>query len=157
MTQDPMTLETIHASAAQIGGCGILILGASGAGKSALALDLIDQCHLRGVQASLIGDDRILLTRRGGQTFASPAPQLAGLIEVRGSGIHAIDHVGEAPLHLAVRLVDMADAVRMPPQEAVEVLPGVFLPLLALPQGQSAVRAVLARLGRYGGVKNLVE
>jgi HPr kinase/phosphorylase len=152
-----MTLETIHASAVQIGQTGILILGASGAGKSALALDLIDQCHLRGVPASLIGDDRILLTQRSGQTFARPAPQLAGLIEVRGSGIHAIDHVHEAALHLAVRLVELPEAVRMPPEEAAEVLPGVFLPLLALPLGQSAVRAVLARLGRYGGVKNLVK
>lgn len=152
-----MTVETIHASAVQIGDIGILILGASGAGKSALALDLIDQCQLRGVHANLIGDDRIVLERRDGQIFASPAPALAGLIEVRGSGIHAMDHVPEAALNLAVRLVERTEALRMPPQEATEVLPDIFLPLLVLPQGQAAVRAVLARLGLYGGIKNHVK
>ena len=152
-----MTLEAIHASAVRIGETGILILGASGVGKSALALDLIDQCQLRGIAAGLIGDDRIVLARRNGQTFASPAPQLAGMIEVRGSGIHAIGHVAEAPLHLAVRLVPEKDAVRMPIEEPVEVLPGILLACLYLPQGQSAVRAVLARLGHYGGVKNRIN
>ena len=152
-----MTLETIHASAVKIGDIGILILGASGAGKSALALDLIDQCQLRGVHANLIGDDRIVLTRRAGQIFASPAPPLAGLIEVRGSGIHVMDHVCEAALHLAVRLVERPEALRMPPQDSTEVLPGIFLPLLVLPQGQPAVRAVLARLGLYGGIKNQLK
>jgi HPr kinase/phosphorylase len=152
-----MTAETVHASAVRIGETGILILGASGAGKSALALDLVDQGQLRGIDSGVIGDDRIVLTQRDGQTFASPAPHLAGMIEVRGSGIHAIDHIAQAPLYLAVRLVDENEAVRMPPEEPVEVLPGILLPCLHLPQGQPAVRAVLARLGYYGGVKNLIN
>ena len=152
-----MTVETVHASAVEIDGKGILILGQSGAGKSALALDLIDQAGLRGVPAKLIGDDRIVLAARKGQTFASPAPQLAGLVEVRGSGIHQISHVEDAVLHLCVRLVQEDKGIRMPPEEAAEVLPGVFLPLLTLPRGQPAVRAVFARLGLYAGVKNLVK
>ena len=150
-----MTLETVHASAVQIDGKGILILGPSGAGKSALALDLIDQCQLRGIPAKLIGDDRIVLKGSSGHFFACPAPPLAGLIEVRGSGIHAIDHVPEALLHLSVLLVKEEDAIRMPPQEAVEILPGVFLPQLKVPRGQPAIRAVFSRLGLYGGVKTL--
>lgn len=152
-----MTVETVHASAVRIGETGILILGASGAGKSALALDLVDQGQLRGIASGLVGDDRIVLTRRGNQVIASPAPGLAGMIEVRGSGIHAIGHIAQAPLHLAVRLVDDIEAVRMPPEEPVEVLPGIWLPCLHLPQGQPAVRAVLSRLGYYGGVKNLIN
>jgi serine kinase of HPr protein (carbohydrate metabolism regulator) len=152
-----MSADTIHASAVQVGDTGILILGGSGSGKSALALDLIDQCAVRGVPAKLIGDDRIVLLLKDRQAYASPAPQLGGLIEVRGSGIHAIEHLAEAPLHLAVRLVHVSDAVRMPPEDPVEAAPGVFLPLLTLPQGQSAVRAILARLGVYGGVKRLIK
>ncbi|MGB8818159.1 MAG: HPr kinase/phosphorylase [Rhizobiaceae bacterium] len=147
-------VATIHASALVIEGTGILILGPSGAGKSALALDLIDQCRLRSVEAALIGDDRIIVGQSDGTPFAQAAPQLEGLIEVRGSGIHKISHVAMAPLHLAVRLVQERDAVRMPDRAAQEIAPGIFLPLLLLPQGQAAVRAVLAHLGRYGGVES---
>ena len=152
-----MTLETIHASAVRIGETGILILGASGAGKSSLALDLIDQCQLRGVPAVLIGDDRIVIAHTGGQVFASPVPQLAGLIEVRGSGIHAIAHLAEAAIDLAVRLVAPSETIRMPAELSDEVVPGVHLPLLCLPQGQPAVRAVLAHLGHYGGCERLLK
>ncbi len=152
-----MTPETIHASAVQVGKTGILILGASGAGKSALALDLIDQCQLRGVPAVLIGDDRIALAVQDGVVIACPAPQLAGLIEVHGSGIHAIAHCPEAALHLAVRLVEPAQMLRMPLEVPQEVVPGIFLPLLCLPQGQNAVRAVLAHLGHYGGCGRLIK
>lgn len=152
-----MRLETIHASAVQVGKTGILILGASGAGKSALALDLIDQCQLRGVPATLIGDDRIALTVQDGVVIASPAPQLAGLIEVRGSGVHVIAHLAKADIHLAVKLAQPSDAVRMVMEEPQEILPDVLLPLLCLPQGQPAVRAVLAYLGHYGGVERLIK
>ena len=152
-----MTLETIHASAVLVGETGILILGASGSGKSSLALDLIDHCHLRGIAAGLIGDDRIVILRKNGQIFASPAPQLAGLIEVFGSGVHLVRHIDEAEIHLAVRLVESSKSLRMPPQEPHEVLPGIFLPLLCLPQRQPAVRAVLAHLGLYGGVERVTK
>ena len=132
-----------------------LILGPSGAGKSALALDLIDQCQLRSVSAALIGDDRIILSHSAGRPFAEAAPNLEGLIEVRGSGIHKMGHVGRAPLHLAVQLVDGRAAVRMPDLNPQEVAPGIFLPLLLLTPGHAAVRAVLAHLGHYGGVESI--
>lgn len=149
-----MPVETIHASAVAVDGAGILILGPSGAGKSALALDLIDQSLLRGIPAALIGDDRLVIGKSGGHPVASPAANLAGLIEVRGSGIHKISHMDQAPIHLAVRLVPESEAVRMPDAGPVEVLPGIRLPLLTLPQGHAAVRAILAHLGHYGGIKS---
>lgn len=152
-----MSNDTVHASALVIGGIGILILGPSGAGKSALALDLIDQCLLRGIPAMMIGDDRLVVSLENGLPVASPAANLAGLIEVRGSGIHKIAHVDRAALHLAVRLVREQQAVRMPETVAVEVLPGIKLPLLALPEGHAAVRAVLSHLGHYGGVESAVK
>jgi serine kinase of HPr protein (carbohydrate metabolism regulator) len=152
-----MSTGTIHASAVVVDGTGILILGASGAGKSELALDLIDQCLLRGIPAALIGDDRLHLSVENGSPTARPAPNLAGLIEVRGSGIHEIGHVEQAPVHLAVRLVPENQAIRMPEAQPVEVFPGIKLPLLTLPQGQAAVRAVLSRLGHYGGVESVVK
>jgi HPr kinase/phosphorylase len=152
-----MSADTVHASAVVIDGAGVIILGPSGSGKSALALDLIDHCQLRGLAAALIGDDRIVLALRDGVVFASPAPALAGLIEVRGSGIHAIDHVAQAPLHLAVRLVGDEHALRMAPDGTFEIEPGIALPSLALPRGYGALRAVLAHLGLYGGINRLLK
>lgn len=146
-------MDTIHACAVVVDGQGILILGASGSGKSELALDLLDQCALRGLSAALVGDDRIILTRRDDGIYASAPRQLAGLIEVRGSGIHQIDFVSEALLHFAVRLVERASAIRMPQDTPEEIADGFFLKCLTLPQGNfSALRVVLARLGHYGGV-----
>jgi serine kinase of HPr protein (carbohydrate metabolism regulator) len=154
MAQSVMPSQTIHASAVVFDDTGILILGPSGAGKSALALDLIDQGLLRGIPACLIGDDRLVITKSCEHLLAGPAANLAGLIEVRGSGIHRISHMEQAPLHLAVRLVPENEALRMPEAKPAEVLPGVKLPLLMLPQGHAASRAVLAHLGHYGGVKS---
>jgi serine kinase of HPr protein (carbohydrate metabolism regulator) len=146
-------MNTIHASAVVIDGKGILILGKSGSGKSELALDLLDQAALRGLSGRLIGDDRIVLTQKEFGVFASAPSSLAGLIEVRGSGIHKIDHVKEARLFLAVRLVPPSEAVRMPEDGNHEIAPGISLPCLVLPQGNfSALRVILARLGHYGGV-----
>ena len=151
-----MSTDTIHGTAVVINGVGVIILGASGAGKSALALDLIDQSLLRGIPVALIGDDRLTISIESGQPVASPAPNLAGLIEVRGSGIHKIRHVERVPLNLAVRLVPENQAARMPKADPVEVLPGIKLPLLVLPLGHAAVRAILAHLGHYGGVESTI-
>ncbi len=46
----------VHASCVAFGGAGVLILGPSGSGKSALALALM------GLGAALVADDRVLLT-----------------------------------------------------------------------------------------------
>lgn len=146
-------METIHACAVVIEASGILILGKAGSGKSELALDLLDQCRLRGLTGALVGDDRIILTEKPDGIYASVPPQLEGLIEVRGSGIHHINFVKEARLNFAVRLVDRVDAVRMPEGEPQEIAPRIFLKCLTLPQGNfSALRVVLAHLGHYGGV-----
>lgn len=62
---------------------GVLIEGASGAGKSDLALRAIDAGW------ALVADDRTLVWVSGGRLFGrAPAP-LAGLIEARGVGVVA--------------------------------------------------------------------
>lgn len=94
---------------------GVLILGASGSGKSGLAL------RLMAFGARLIADDRVLLTRRKGSlTARAPAP-LAGLIEARGIGLLAVGAAQEAPVILAVDL-DRAPAARMPQISAITYL-----------------------------------
>jgi hypothetical protein len=69
------------ASCVAIAGRGVLIEGASGTGKSALALALID----RG--AVLVGDDGVLLAAMGDRLMANPHPRTRGLLEVRNLGL----------------------------------------------------------------------
>jgi HPr kinase/phosphorylase len=100
-------MSNLHGSAVAFSGRGVLILGGSGSGKSALALALL------GRGAALVADDRVELARRGGALIASAPAALAGLIEVRGVGIIRLPAAPEAVVTLAVDL-DRAAAARMP-------------------------------------------
>jgi HPr kinase/phosphorylase len=102
----------VHGAAVAFAGRGVLILGASGAGKSGLALALI------GRGATLVADDRVVLTRRGGALIVRAPEALAGLIEARGVGILRVPAVPEVPLALAVDL-DHAPAARMPQRRTI--------------------------------------
>jgi serine kinase of HPr protein (carbohydrate metabolism regulator) len=62
--------ETVHATCVAIDGRGILIRGRSGAGKSDLALRLID----RG--ARLVSDDYTILAASGGRLRAAAPPPM---------------------------------------------------------------------------------
>ena len=88
----------IHASCVRIRGKGVLLLGASGAGKSDLALELIDG------GAKLVADDRCDLFARAGKLHAAAPASIAGLIELRGIGILAMPHAGSVAVAMAVRL-----------------------------------------------------
>jgi serine kinase of HPr protein (carbohydrate metabolism regulator) len=135
---------TVHASAVLVGARAVLIRGPSGAGKSRLAFELIEAC--RGVRrfARLVGDDRVHLETAGGRLIVRPAAALAGLIELRGTGILRRDHEPAAVVGLVVDL-DAADAARLPDQTAVEIL-GIELPRMAFPTGAAAVLPVLNKL-----------
>lgn len=98
--------ETLHASSVAINGRAVLIEGRSGAGKSDLALRLID----RG--AVLVSDDYTLVVRRDGQLFARAPDTILGKIEVRGIGIVAMAAVTDVPVALIVRLD--AEVLRLP-------------------------------------------
>jgi HPr kinase/phosphorylase len=113
----------VHGAAVAFAGRGILILGGSGAGKSALALKLI------GRGAALVADDRVVLGRRGAALVASPPEAIAGLIEARGFGILRLTPVPEAVLRLAVDL-DRPAAARMPQPGTITYL-GISIELIS--------------------------
>lgn len=119
-------MRPIHATCVAVGERGILILGGSGAGKSDLAIRLID----RG--ARLVADDSVRLQARDGGLFASPPPTIAGRIELRGVGILTLPHLPEVELALAVELVAPAQVVRLPDpafwRHGDDALPLVRLP-----------------------------
>ena len=113
----------IHASCVAIGGRGVLILGRSGAGKSDLALRLLD----RG--AVLVSDDYTELTVADGILLAAPPARIAGRIELRGVGIVERPYVAAIAVALAVDLD--APPERLPTPTRPDFA-GVTIPLIGL-------------------------
>lgn len=89
---------SISGSAIAIEKDAILIVGASGSGKSDLALRLID----RG--AKLIADDLIAITGDHNHPIAMQSTHHINAIEIRGVGIIPMECVNKIPLKLVVRL-----------------------------------------------------
>jgi serine kinase of HPr protein (carbohydrate metabolism regulator) len=118
-----VTTVLANASCVAIGGRAVLIEGSPGSGKSSLALALID----RG--AMLVGDDGVTLESRHGRLWASPPPNIDGLIEVRNVGLVRLP-TGSAPLALVLQLDE--GAPRLPEAAARGERAGHVLPLLRL-------------------------
>lgn len=138
---------SVHASAVRVGERAVLIRGPSGTGKSRLALDLILAGRAGQLPpAILVGDDRVHLDTVAGQLWVRPAPELAGMIEVRGLGIRDCDFVGEAVVGLIVDLA-AADAERLPPPQALSIsLNGVSIPRIPIGIGYAALPLIAAAL-----------
>ena len=122
----------------------MLIEGASGAGKSDLALRLID----RG--AALISDDYTLLMRIGDALIASAPETIAGQIEVRGIGVVRVGHRDKMPVALVVRLSETPE--RMPPDDEARIIAGVTVREVAI-DARSASAPIKVELA----LKHLVE
>jgi Serine kinase of the HPr protein, regulates carbohydrate metabolism len=120
-----------------IGGRGILIEGAPGTGKSALALSLID----RG--ARLVADDGVMILPAGDRLVASPHPRTRGLMEIRNLGVLNFPCEDEAPLALAI-VLDPAAPRYVEAAQGME-LGGIVLPALHIwpHDGLSALKAEL--------------
>ena len=118
----------IHATAVatQIAGDwrGVLLTGASGSGKSDLALRLI------GEGWRLIGDDYVHVWRSGGAVFATAPDRIAGRIEARGLGIIGAPSRWISRIALVVACGRLP-AERLPEADHVEIA-GVRLPRLTL-------------------------
>jgi HPr kinase/phosphorylase len=100
----------------------VLIRGAAGRGKSALALQLI------GLGAGLVADDRTRLWRAGPRLMADVPAPIRGRIEARGVGILAAPAVGPAEVALVVDM-DTEETERLPPRRSTRLL-DVERPLL---------------------------
>ena len=148
----------IHATALELAGGGVLLMGGSGSGKSTLALAL---CCAHG--GKLVADDRVQLTTQKGKICASLPPldnmpdtmpdTIKGLCEVRGLGLVRLPYCACAKIRLAVKLVPRAKVPRLP-TPAYYHYADLRLPLLHLhgfdigtPQ---LIMLALATLGRDG-------
>ncbi|HKS18828.1 MAG TPA: HPr kinase/phosphatase C-terminal domain-containing protein [Bradyrhizobium sp.] len=138
---------TVHATAVLVGDRAVLIRGPSGSGKSRLAFDLILAGRTGQIPpAVLIGDDRVHLATSGGNLIVRPAPELAGLIEIRGLGIRRIDHADEGKVGLVVDLA-AEDAERLPPPKALSTaVSGVMIPRIPVGTGYEPLLLIVAAL-----------
>jgi serine kinase of HPr protein (carbohydrate metabolism regulator) len=138
---------SVHASAVLVGDCAVLIRGPSGAGKSRLAFELILAGRSGQIaRAVLVGDDRVHLLACDGQLLVQPAPQLAGLIEIRGLGIRRCDFIAQAVVGLVVDLAAV-DAERLPPPEALQTsIQGIKIPRIPIGSGLTALPVIAAAL-----------
>lgn len=130
----PAAPVVLHASSVAFGGRGVLLIGASGTGKSALALDLLS----RG--AGLVADDRTLVSLRDGVPVAAAPAAIKGQIEARGIGILAAKYAGPVPVVLVVDL-DKPSTARLPGRQQRLVL-GVATELIlaaGLPNPAAAI------------------
>ena len=143
-----MPRTNLHATVVVLGRHGVLIAGASGAGKSALALYMIGRCRAAGVFATLVADDQVWVAAIGGRLVAEAPEAIAGLVEVRGFGPAATDHEKRALIDLIVRLVPN-DAAPRHREDAMEAAEGIALPRLDLPAGDApaAANAIAAHFG----------
>ncbi|MCE0505737.1 serine kinase [Roseivivax sp. GX 12232] len=114
--------QVVHGSAVAFDGRACLILGPSGSGKSALALELL------ALGAGLIADDRVILRRDGHALRAEAPAAIAGLIEARGVGLLNAPAAPPAALALVVDL-GTPETDRLPPFRERHIA-GVTLPCL---------------------------
>ena len=136
---DPLIL---HATAVAAHGHAVLLIGGSGSGKSSLALEMM----ARG--ATLIGDDRVILTLAGDQILCSSPEPLRGKIEARGVGILYAHYDMDVPLRLVVDM-DNVETARLPEARTVQYF-SQTLPLLHKVDSQHFPAAILQYLAGKG-------
>jgi serine kinase of HPr protein (carbohydrate metabolism regulator) len=129
-------MDTVHGTVVEIEGAGVLFRGPSGSGKSDLALRLIDG------GATLVADDRVILSRRDGQIVAAAPEIIAGRLEVRGLGIATVPSTGPSPLRLVVDMARPEEVERLP-KAAETVILGVVLPVMHLAPFEASAPAKL--------------
>jgi serine kinase of HPr protein (carbohydrate metabolism regulator) len=148
MSNSETAPETVHGTAVSLGGEAVLVRGASGSGKSDLALRCLALAPsaLIPLQAKLVADDRVLLERTESGVMASAPAQILGKLEVRGIGIIAVEAVAKARLVIVVDLVPAAQVERFPLSDPKVSLAGSELPLLRLAafEASSAVKLLMA-------------
>lgn len=139
----------VHGTCVAYGARAALLRGASGSGKSDLALRFLS-AFAGPHRAALVADDQVEITRRSATLWARAPASIAGRMEVRGVGIVRVPSRRRAALVLVIDLV-AADAVpRLPDPQIGEELLGVSVARIALApfEASAPVKLKLALTGR---------
>lgn len=139
----------LHGTCVAFGSRAALLRGASGAGKSDLALRVLSAYPAGAMRegAALVADDQVQVTARAGVLQARAPATIAGRLEVRGVGIVSVPHLHEAALALVVDLVLPQDIERLPPDPLprTEIL-GIAVPVARLAAFEASSPAKLKLL-----------
>ena len=137
--------QSIPATTIVIGDAGIAIRGASGSGKSSLAIALIEAVRASRF-ARLVADDVTRIKVKGGRVIAYTVPQMTSFIERRGLGIVPFAATDSAVLRLVVDCLG-TDPQRLPdPEMLVTTLLGVTLPRVSVAGQPRDISLVLTAL-----------
>lgn len=132
----------LHATLVVLNGYGILLSGKSGSGKSDLALQLIEN---KG--ALLVADDIVYVEKKVHKIIGKCAPDLAGMLEVRGVGIIKYPYIEEAAINLMINLLDDVKTLQRMPKKQTECILGLEIDKIDLyAKENSAVAKILAAL-----------
>src|SRR5262249_41814492 len=130
----------VRGTCVAIAGAGVLLRGPAGAGKSDLALRLIDS------GAVLVADDLCQIRREEDRLLIDLPDQVdpvfRGKIEIRGLGIAAVDYFGPAPLALVADL-EAGLAGKDPASRGTVEFLGLARPLIVLDPFQASAAARL--------------
>jgi HPr kinase/phosphorylase len=141
-------MRRVHATCVAIGRAAVLLRGPSAAGKSDLALRLID------AGARLVADDQVELRRAPRGLVASAPKAIAGLLEARGVGLMRVPALAGAPVVLAVDLVAPGRVARLPTPKYLRLL-GVSVPRLALAPFEASAPAKVRLAARAASLGRL--
>ncbi len=140
--------ETYHGTAVALRAAAVLIVGASGSGKSDLALRCmaLAPSSLITDAALLVADDRVRLQAVGGELRVEAPETIRGKLEVRGQGIVTVPFVASARLALIAELVPPEAVERLPDPEPHRNYFGHEVPLLRLApfEASAPVKLLLA-------------
>ena len=129
-----MTLEAelVYGTCVSLGDSAAILQGASGSGKSDLALRFIFTTP-SDLDPALVADDQINVEARQDKLFAHTPQTIEGQIEVRGIGIVNVPYRRQAEVKIIVKLAARQDIPRMPPHPLPkQTICGVSLPILLL-------------------------
>ena len=136
-----------HCTCIEINSLGIMIEGKSGAGKTSLALGLLDAARTRNAEFKFICDDQAMLHTVDNELWATAPKPLAGKVELFGAGIANIEHSAQCRIGLVCNLVNQQEIERYPAATSCRRL-GIDLDYVEAPKQHEAqgVRIILNKL-----------